>query len=204
MNAPEGTGSRRDKDPDEGIVLPSWIDAAIAKTRGDDASPDRDESETEEDFESYPPAERAPYRPEDVEAGAEDGETYAEELAEAYEEESVGEEPGLLQDQTFERSPSATAEGEPFPSFLERIAPRSTEPEPPPPPEVVLRRELDCARTRSQPPRANPSTISTSNVRRSCPKRSPFRRSWTQLPSDRSRFHCPWRRAAAVLRPDHG
>ena len=33
MNEPEGTGSGRDRDSKEEIVLPSWIDAAITKSR---------------------------------------------------------------------------------------------------------------------------------------------------------------------------
>src|SRR5262245_50468862 len=41
MNVPEGTGSERDREPDEGIVLPSWIDAAISRARqAEPASPE--------------------------------------------------------------------------------------------------------------------------------------------------------------------
>ena len=46
MNEPEGTGSDKDHDPDEGIKLPSWIDAAISRTKEEvDADQQHQEAE---------------------------------------------------------------------------------------------------------------------------------------------------------------
>jgi hypothetical protein len=50
MNEPEGTGSERKKEHGEDIVLPSWIDAAISRTRSTDDVPGEDAPAPEDEW----------------------------------------------------------------------------------------------------------------------------------------------------------
>ena len=154
MNAPDGTGSSQGRDPDEGVVLPSWIDAAIAKTRADEPPPEAGEPAYQDEttppyVEAYVP--RAA-RPEVTEVTSDPWDQPSEE---EYEDAAEG---GDLQDEVvYEQGAEADEitsgdEGpgdpyesprpslEPFPSFLERRTPRfseiAPEPEPAPMPET--------------------------------------------------------------------
>jgi len=91
MNEPEGTGSDKERRPGEGIKLPSWIDAAIARTQEEvDADDAAREAETR--------------------ARAAEFEALADDAVEPMTEEPPRDYP----------HPEPDAPTEPFPSFLDR------------------------------------------------------------------------------------
>ena len=115
MSQPEGTGSRQD---DEDVVLPSWIDAAIAKSKDPDAPDDVAPSPTEVAESEFDEAVAAP---------PEIGEPAAEPYDDA--PDAADDDGGLIADDDFERvptalgSPAASPSDEFFPSFLDRQRP---------------------------------------------------------------------------------
>src|SRR5262245_43077376 len=96
MSHPDGTGSEREREPDEDIVLPSWIDAAISRTR--------EQGEPLESYQAEPLPEHA-VEPMADEPVPDDAPTEEYRLEEEYPRQVV----------PFEQPSS-----EPFPSFLDR------------------------------------------------------------------------------------
>lgn len=147
MSPSDGTGSSQGRDRDEGIVLPSWIDQAIAKTGGSDTSPEVAEPAYQDDPVDSPdyvdePAPRT-REPLELEATADSLEADTDERVEEYADESTYAAYETLPDEATdaaegsrddeELNPDEAYESprpsiEPFPSFLDRRTPQFSEP----------------------------------------------------------------------------
>ena len=121
MSEPQRTGPTDSDEPDEGIVLPFWIDAAISRTQGDaTASPFAASTEP-----AAPKIEPA-VPPDDAVEPMSDGSTSREhepptiEYEPATEEYEAATEEYEPSTEGYEQAPTSMPAPEPFPSFLDR------------------------------------------------------------------------------------
>jgi hypothetical protein len=119
MNEPEGTGSHEAEGAEEGIALPSWIDAAIAKSQGDDVPAELSQPPDElADLDQQPSLYHdTAEAPPDLQLLG--GHEWMAEQQRAMDAEDLPPEPTAIEEAVIEHPPAAES-NEPFPSFLGR------------------------------------------------------------------------------------